>query len=162
MLFTISQFATVLLFCWLLFVEWLKQIAREVLDAAARVVRPGVTTDEIDEVVHRATIDAGRWNILGLLTLDFPVKSRESVGYSAKSKQSDDFSICIILSHHVEVITHAIIFEIIQFLPWETIVISMIKEENYILQILYGFHDSSWVISNHISKNQKASQLKAT
>ena len=40
--------------------EWLKQIAREVLDAAARVVRPGVTTDEIDEVVHRETIDAGR------------------------------------------------------------------------------------------------------
>ncbi|KAF7112451.1 hypothetical protein RHSIM_RhsimUnG0228100 [Rhododendron simsii] len=35
------------------------QIAREVLDAAARVVRPGVTTDEIDDVVHEATIAAG-------------------------------------------------------------------------------------------------------
>ncbi|KAI8545363.1 hypothetical protein RHMOL_Rhmol07G0034000 [Rhododendron molle] len=35
------------------------EIAREVLDAAARVVRPGVTTDEIDDVVHEATIAAG-------------------------------------------------------------------------------------------------------
>lgn len=35
------------------------QIAREVLDAAARVVRPGVTTDEIDRVVHEATIAYG-------------------------------------------------------------------------------------------------------
>ncbi|KAG9452419.1 hypothetical protein H6P81_005323 [Aristolochia fimbriata] len=35
------------------------RIAREVLDAAARVIRPGVTTDEIDEVVHQATIAAG-------------------------------------------------------------------------------------------------------
>lgn len=29
------------------------------MDAAARVVRPGVTTDEIDAVVHEATIAAG-------------------------------------------------------------------------------------------------------
>ncbi|KAG5538602.1 hypothetical protein RHGRI_019241 [Rhododendron griersonianum] len=36
------------------------RIAREVLDAAARVVRPGVTTDEIDDVVHEATIAAER------------------------------------------------------------------------------------------------------
>lgn len=35
------------------------QIAREVLDAAARMIRPGVTTDEIDRVVHEATIAAG-------------------------------------------------------------------------------------------------------
>ncbi|KVH89202.1 Peptidase M24, structural domain-containing protein [Cynara cardunculus var. scolymus] len=35
------------------------RIAREVLDAAARAVRPGVTTDEIDAVVHEATIAAG-------------------------------------------------------------------------------------------------------
>ncbi|KAK1558820.1 hypothetical protein Q3G72_007077 [Acer saccharum] len=35
------------------------RIAREVLDAAARVVRPGVTTDEIDRVVHEATIAYG-------------------------------------------------------------------------------------------------------
>ncbi|KAI3787377.1 hypothetical protein L1987_41808 [Smallanthus sonchifolius] len=37
------------------------RIAREVLDAAARVVRPGVTTDEIDAVVHEATIAAGAY-----------------------------------------------------------------------------------------------------
>ena len=36
------------------------QIAREVLDAAARVIRPGITTDEIDKVVHDATIAAGK------------------------------------------------------------------------------------------------------
>ncbi|OVA02997.1 Peptidase M24 [Macleaya cordata] len=35
------------------------RIAREVLDAAARVIQPGVTTDEIDRVVHEATIAAG-------------------------------------------------------------------------------------------------------
>ncbi|WVZ16238.1 hypothetical protein V8G54_010264 [Vigna mungo] len=35
--------------------EW---IAREVLDAAARIIQPGVTTDEIDRVVHEATIVA--------------------------------------------------------------------------------------------------------
>ncbi|KAF6163980.1 hypothetical protein GIB67_033915 [Kingdonia uniflora] len=35
------------------------RIAREVLDAAARVIKPGVTTDFIDEVVHEATIAAG-------------------------------------------------------------------------------------------------------
>ncbi|XP_042503796.1 methionine aminopeptidase 1A-like [Macadamia integrifolia] len=37
------------------------RIAREVLDAAARVIRPGVTTDKIDEVVHEATITAGAY-----------------------------------------------------------------------------------------------------
>jgi len=30
-----------------------------VLDAAARIIQPGVTTDEIDRVVHEATIAAG-------------------------------------------------------------------------------------------------------
>ncbi|CAL5403950.1 unnamed protein product [Camellia sinensis] len=39
-----------------LIVDW---ISREVLDAAARVIQPGVTTDEIDEVVHEATIASG-------------------------------------------------------------------------------------------------------
>ncbi|XP_014515901.1 methionine aminopeptidase 1A isoform X1 [Vigna radiata var. radiata] len=34
-------------------------IAREVLDAAARIIQPGVTTDEIDRVVHETTIAAG-------------------------------------------------------------------------------------------------------
>ncbi|KAL6953772.1 Microtubule-associated protein 1A [Sarracenia purpurea var. burkii] len=36
------------------------RIAREVLDAAARVIQPGVTTDEIDDVVHKATLAAGQ------------------------------------------------------------------------------------------------------
>ncbi|EXB76238.1 Methionine aminopeptidase 1A [Morus notabilis] len=35
------------------------EIGREVLDAAARIIRPGITTDEIDRVVHEATIAAG-------------------------------------------------------------------------------------------------------
>lgn len=33
------------------------QLAREVLDLAASHVKPGVTTDFIDEVVHNATIE---------------------------------------------------------------------------------------------------------
>ena len=32
-------------------------LAREVLDIAAQEVRPGVSTDHIDEVVHRACIE---------------------------------------------------------------------------------------------------------
>ena len=35
------------------------KIAREVLDVAARMIHPGVTTDEIDQAVHEATIAAG-------------------------------------------------------------------------------------------------------
>ncbi|XP_002977126.2 methionine aminopeptidase 1A isoform X1 [Selaginella moellendorffii] len=35
------------------------KVAREVLDAAARAIKPGVTTDDIDRVVHDATIAAG-------------------------------------------------------------------------------------------------------
>lgn len=33
------------------------QLAREVLDLAAAAIRPGITTDEIDEIVHKATIE---------------------------------------------------------------------------------------------------------
>ncbi|KXN82088.1 Methionine aminopeptidase 1 [Leucoagaricus sp. SymC.cos] len=33
------------------------RLAREVLDIAAAAIRPGITTDEIDEIVHRATIE---------------------------------------------------------------------------------------------------------
>ena len=40
------------------------QIAREVLDAAACIIRPGITTDEIDEVVHQATIAAGKLSLV--------------------------------------------------------------------------------------------------
>ncbi|KAE9603208.1 putative methionyl aminopeptidase [Lupinus albus] len=35
------------------------RIAREVLDATARIIQPGVTTDESDRFVHEATIAAG-------------------------------------------------------------------------------------------------------
>jgi methionyl aminopeptidase len=37
------------------------RVAREVIDAAARAVRPGVTTDEIDRVVHEATVERGAY-----------------------------------------------------------------------------------------------------
>jgi methionyl aminopeptidase len=40
------------------------RIAREVLDAAARIIKPGITTDEIDRVVHEETIARGQINIL--------------------------------------------------------------------------------------------------
>lgn len=33
------------------------QLTREVLDLAAAAIRPGITTDEIDEIVHNATIE---------------------------------------------------------------------------------------------------------
>jgi methionyl aminopeptidase len=35
------------------------RVGREVLDVAARAIKPGVTTDEIDRIVHEATIAAG-------------------------------------------------------------------------------------------------------
>jgi methionyl aminopeptidase len=33
------------------------RLAREVLDIAARAVKPGVTTDHIDEIVHKACLE---------------------------------------------------------------------------------------------------------
>lgn len=33
------------------------RLAREVLDIAARALKPGVTTDYIDEVVHKACLE---------------------------------------------------------------------------------------------------------
>jgi methionyl aminopeptidase len=33
------------------------RLAREVLDIAARALKPGVTTDYIDEIVHKACIE---------------------------------------------------------------------------------------------------------
>lgn len=33
------------------------RLAREVLDIAARELKPGVTTDYIDEVVHKACVE---------------------------------------------------------------------------------------------------------
>jgi methionyl aminopeptidase len=35
------------------------RVGREVLDKAHAAVRPGVTTDEIDRIVHEATVEAG-------------------------------------------------------------------------------------------------------
>jgi methionyl aminopeptidase len=43
------------------------RLAREVLDIAGRAVKPGVTTDHIDEVVHKAAIERN----VGQLTIRF-------------------------------------------------------------------------------------------
>eukprot|EP01105_Mastigella_eilhardi_P006387 TRINITY_DN17987_c0_g1_i1.p1 TRINITY_DN17987_c0_g1~~TRINITY_DN17987_c0_g1_i1.p1 ORF type:complete len:407 (+),score=93.90 TRINITY_DN17987_c0_g1_i1:58-1221(+) len=37
------------------------RVAREVIDCAAKAIKPGVTTDEIDRVVHEATISRGAY-----------------------------------------------------------------------------------------------------
>jgi len=37
------------------------RVAREVLDIAGRAVRPGITTDEIDEIVHAASLERGAY-----------------------------------------------------------------------------------------------------
>ncbi|KAF8211679.1 peptidase M24, structural domain-containing protein [Mycena galopus ATCC 62051] len=34
-----------------------RRMSREILDVAAAAIRPGITTDEIDEIVHNATIE---------------------------------------------------------------------------------------------------------
>jgi hypothetical protein len=46
-------------FCYRLSSFLFIQVGREVLDVAARAIKPGVTTDEIDRIVHEATIAAG-------------------------------------------------------------------------------------------------------
>ena len=38
-----------------------RRLGREVLDAAHRAVKPGVTTDEIDRIVHEVTIQGGAY-----------------------------------------------------------------------------------------------------
>jgi hypothetical protein len=43
-----------------IFSRILLKVGREILDAAARAIRPGITTDEIDAIVHKATIAAGK------------------------------------------------------------------------------------------------------
>eukprot|EP00727_Mastigamoeba_balamuthi_P001985 m51a1_g11784 putative methionine aminopeptidase (400) ;mRNA; f:295926-297299 len=37
------------------------RVAREVIDIAGRAVKPGVTTDEIDRIVHEATVERGAY-----------------------------------------------------------------------------------------------------
>ena len=46
-------------------------LGREILDAAHRIIRPGVTTDEIDRVVHDYTIEHGAYPA-PLHYFDFP------------------------------------------------------------------------------------------
>ena len=47
-------------------------LAREILDLAGRAVAVGVTTDEIDELVHQETIKVG-----GVCTVENVKKERE-------------------------------------------------------------------------------------
>lgn len=42
------------------------RLAREVLDVAARAIKPGVTTDYIDEIVHKACIERNVGAILSI------------------------------------------------------------------------------------------------
>jgi methionyl aminopeptidase len=42
------------------------RLAREVLDIAAAAARPGITTDEIDDIVHRACIERNVYSPLAL------------------------------------------------------------------------------------------------
>ena len=48
------------------------RLTREVLDIAGAAVRPGITTDEIDEIVHKACIERDvspyRWRLFSKLT----------------------------------------------------------------------------------------------
>lgn len=51
----------VLIFSYLFFFSKIFQLSREVLDIAASHVKPGVTTDEIDAIVHEETIKRGAY-----------------------------------------------------------------------------------------------------
>ncbi|GJN19839.1 hypothetical protein PR202_gb07152 [Eleusine coracana subsp. coracana] len=46
------------------------RIAREVLDAGARIIKPGITTDEIDRVIHEETIARGHITFLYKFTFN--------------------------------------------------------------------------------------------
>lgn len=48
------------------------RLAREVLDIAAREVRPGITTDYLDEVVHKACLERNVGNFLKFQCIDIP------------------------------------------------------------------------------------------
>jgi len=61
----------------------LVQLTREVLDIAAAAIRPGITTDEIDEIVHNATIERNAYpSPLGYR--NFPKSVCTSVSFSLK------------------------------------------------------------------------------
>jgi hypothetical protein len=51
------------------------RVGREVLDIAGKALRPGVTTDEIDRIVHEATIERD-WYVLVTLERKFDVVRR--------------------------------------------------------------------------------------
>ncbi|KAK9207510.1 hypothetical protein WN943_017799 [Citrus x changshan-huyou] len=69
------------------------RIAREVLDAAARMIRPGVTTDEIDRVVHEATITAGS-DLSNAVIEDTPLLSIIISSQSLAARRSVNEVIC--------------------------------------------------------------------
>ncbi|OAY77920.1 Methionine aminopeptidase 1A [Ananas comosus] len=71
------------------------RIAREVLDAAARVIQPGITTDEIDRVVHEATIAA---EDIHLTKLSFLSKVMLHVGQLMKSFAMESDARCRLAS----------------------------------------------------------------
>jgi methionyl aminopeptidase len=62
-----------------------EQLAREVLDIAAAAVRPGITTDEIDEIVHQATVERNAYPS-PLNYRNFP---KSVCTYVARLKKSD-------------------------------------------------------------------------
>ena len=52
-------------------------LGREIVDAAHRIIRPGVTTDEIDRVVHEVTLPL-------TLAMPTPIPSR-AYAYTSRS-----------------------------------------------------------------------------
>ena len=51
--------SVILVFAFIINIEPFRQAAREILDLAASHVKPGTSTDEIDEIVHNASIERG-------------------------------------------------------------------------------------------------------
>lgn len=58
------------------------RLGREVLDIAAREVKPGVTTDHIDEVVHKACLER---DVSGTFSLCSPLVALGAKTSAAKS-----------------------------------------------------------------------------
>jgi len=61
------------------------RLAREVLDIAAAAIRPGITTDEIDEIVHKACLER---NVRRLLKESGLRDSRDSLAHMLQSYPS--------------------------------------------------------------------------
>ncbi|KAG6890721.1 hypothetical protein C0995_005094 [Termitomyces sp. Mi166 len=60
------------------------RLAREVLDLAASHVRPGISTDELDEIVHNATIERNAYPS-PLNYRNFPKSTRRQTGATLRS-----------------------------------------------------------------------------